>query len=237
MDMLDNHTLGVLVYPRRLWELYLEYLVFYEPNSWTAFIARAFRILAIFIIFPIFVFTSLVRSKFLIDLDAPSDTLVCIQDIASYVVARTLGVIDDVKASTSDKETVHGSSVNAMSLRRSDEFTPCDGVRTESGDTQEVERSSPSSHPLQSSSTLAAPDEPRAYFASSEDPQYLKLMGNGLFSPAVSRAASPIISRRELPPQTSEKGLHLSDDDAISVDQPPIRRRVAKLESDLNSAN
>lgn len=34
------------------------------------------------------------------------------QDIASYGIARTLGVIDDVKASTSDMTSIHGIHEN-----------------------------------------------------------------------------------------------------------------------------
>ncbi len=46
--------------PRLIWDLYLEYLWYYSPNSWVAHIAYGFRIIAIFLISPIVIVTLLV---------------------------------------------------------------------------------------------------------------------------------------------------------------------------------
>ncbi|KAF8894021.1 hypothetical protein BD779DRAFT_1504780 [Infundibulicybe gibba] len=73
--------------PSRIWEFYSQNLWYYGPNSWVARAAYSCRILAIVVVLPIMILGLL--------------------DITSYGIARTLGVIDDVKASTSDKETVH----------------------------------------------------------------------------------------------------------------------------------
>ncbi|KAL0956414.1 hypothetical protein HGRIS_002562 [Hohenbuehelia grisea] len=69
--------------PDMLWQAYVEHLWNYHEESWVAKAAYTSRLLAFFVVFP-FIFLTLL-------------------DVASYVIARTLGVIDDVKASTSDK--------------------------------------------------------------------------------------------------------------------------------------
>lgn len=47
--------------PGTLWAHYLTYLVFYEPDSWVATVAYAFRIVALLIALPIIVLGLLVR--------------------------------------------------------------------------------------------------------------------------------------------------------------------------------
>ncbi|PFH53838.1 hypothetical protein AMATHDRAFT_45291 [Amanita thiersii Skay4041] len=74
-------------YPAFLWKFYLDNLWYYSPESWVAKTANTARVLAILVALPIVILGLL--------------------DIASYGIARTLGVIDDVKASTSDVASVH----------------------------------------------------------------------------------------------------------------------------------
>ncbi|KAK0454968.1 hypothetical protein EV421DRAFT_467305 [Armillaria borealis] len=156
--------------PRLIWDLYLEYLWFYSPNSWVAHIAYGFRIIAIFLISPIVIVTLL--------------------DLASYGVARTLGIVDAVKASTSDSASA-GLNIPAVNI---DDVTPLDSLDTSS---------------------------PHAYFTSDEN----KLSGVDGLSPVVSRAASPTITRRQLP----EEGAKAFSGD-VGRDEVLLRRRQKQTE-------
>ncbi|KAK0212827.1 hypothetical protein DFS33DRAFT_70826 [Desarmillaria ectypa] len=151
--------------PRLIWDLYLEYLWYYPPNSWVACIAYGFRIVAIFLISPIVIITLL--------------------DLASYGVARTLGIVDVVKASTSDSAPA-GLDIPSVNV---DDVTPLDSLDTSS---------------------------PHAYFTSDEN----KLSGVDGLSPVVSRAASPTITRWQLP----EEGVKALIGD-IGGDGVHLRRR------------
>ncbi|KAI9572314.1 hypothetical protein HD554DRAFT_1669118 [Boletus coccyginus] len=86
--------------PTRLWDVYVTYLWHYQPNSWVGRVVSTFRILAVVLVFPVVLLTLL--------------------DVTSYVIARTLGVVDDAKASTSDADTAADGphiSVAAVSAR------------------------------------------------------------------------------------------------------------------------
>jgi len=69
---------------RRLWEAYVDCLWHFQPNSWVGRLASTFRILAVVLVFPVVLLTLL--------------------DVSSYVIARTLGIVDDIKASTVDAD-------------------------------------------------------------------------------------------------------------------------------------
>lgn len=156
--------------PRLIWDLYLEYLWYYSPNSWVARIAYGFRIIAIFLVSPIVIITLL--------------------DLASYGVARTLGIVDAVKASTSDSASA-GLNIPSVNV---DDVTPLDSLDTSS---------------------------PHAYFTSDEN----KLSGVDGLSPVVSRAASPTITRRQLP----EEGAKPFSGDG-GGDEVHLRRRQNQTE-------
>ncbi|KIY74440.1 hypothetical protein CYLTODRAFT_416275 [Cylindrobasidium torrendii FP15055 ss-10] len=64
----------VISIPGLIWNLYLDYLVFYPSNSWVATIAYLFRILATILFIPLLALTLL--------------------DLVSYGVARLLGIVD-----------------------------------------------------------------------------------------------------------------------------------------------
>ena len=87
-----------------------------------------------------------------------------VQDISSYVIARTLGVVDSTKASTSDKATIHHEHVNKERL-------PV--IQVDDMSTSSIQPS------VQSQATAASLDvsEPPAYFTSEE--HNLKLSGAG----------------------------------------------------------
>jgi hypothetical protein len=118
--------------------------------------------------------------------------LVFCKDITSYLIARTLGIVDDVKASTSDKKTIHNLKEGLPSIvlqdTSADTTPPSDSVPTPPA-TNTVK--------LPSQTDIDHPQlPPQTYFAS-EDTQ-LRLSGEGVFSPAVSQPSSPTITRRRL---------------------------------------
>jgi len=175
--------------PRLLWEYYLEYLWFYDDGSWVARIASTFRVLAFLLIIPM--------------------TGISLLDITSYLIARTLGIVDDVKASTSDKGTIHNKegmpSLDLPSLDLRDvstDSTPSSGAVSDVPiTTTKSDRLKPPSKERRSTQQPHVP--PQAFFAS-EDMQ-LKISGEGVFSPAVSQPSSPTITRRHLRNEWSDE--------------------------------
>lgn len=83
----------------RLWYLYVDYLWHYEEHPWIVRSAATFQLLAIVMISP-FAFLSML-------------------DVGAYVIARTLGVVETTRASTSDSDSkstdsdVYGSEPEA----------------------------------------------------------------------------------------------------------------------------
>ena len=152
-------------------------------------IAYSCRILAILVILPIIILGLLVGNR-------SSDTIRCIwliytQDIASYGIARTLGVIDDVRASTSDKATVHNT------------MTPPDGAITPGSESvfSDSDHDSLIDHNLHNrmrsplSDSYANFAQPSVFYVGEDN----KLSGVGVFSPAASQPPSPTSSRHRLP--------------------------------------
>lgn len=142
----------LLSVPSFLWNLYVQNLWYYQRGSWIDSAAYTFRFLAFVVIAPFVLLTLL--------------------DVTSYVIARTLGVIDDTKASTSETGP------------------PTDGPGTPSIVIQS-ESTSGSSQP--------ATTPPSTFFRNPlEEEGNLRLSGVGMFSPAPSQPPSPTMSRREL---------------------------------------
>ncbi|KAJ7217854.1 hypothetical protein GGX14DRAFT_438600 [Mycena pura] len=168
-DAVSMDISSPLSIPRLAWGFYVDYLWNWtdHPGSWISRIAYISRIFAILLILPVVVLTLL--------------------DIASYGIARTLGIIDEVKASTSDKETIH----NQVPLVRIYEPTPAPAPCMATDSDLQSECSSTDTLP-----PLRAWNPP-AYFTSEENS--LKLSGVGVFSPAASRPPSPTLTRRTLP--------------------------------------
>ena len=182
--------------PGLLWAYYVQYLWNYESDSWVARIAYSCRILAILISLPIIILGLLVGNN------RTSDAIRCIQliytqDIASYGIARTLGVIDDVRASTSDKATLHNT------------MTPPDGTLTPGSESafSDSDRDSLTDHNLHNrmrsplSDSCANLSQPSVFYVAEDN----KLSGVGVFSPAASRPPSPTSSRYRLPLDESSK--------------------------------
>jgi hypothetical protein len=103
-----------------------------------------------------------------------------------------LGVIDDVKASTSDKETIH-NKIPVVRIQCAPSTPSPDSASLIATDSEQDTLTS-------STDTDTLPQlessHPHAYFTSGENS--LKLSGVGVFSPAASRPPSPTITRRHL---------------------------------------
>ncbi|KAF9049990.1 hypothetical protein BJ165DRAFT_1455614 [Panaeolus papilionaceus] len=158
--------------PATLWALYIEYLWNYESDSWVARIAYSCRILALLISLPIIILGLL--------------------DIASYGIARTLGVVDDVKASTSDK--VAADTPPAI---RVDEPDTLSGDSLGSSWISDVSASASESTTTGEHMNGSSEAKPDVFYAGEDN--NLKLSGVGVFSPAASQPPSPTISRHHLP--------------------------------------
>ncbi|KAG5648575.1 hypothetical protein DXG03_003186 [Asterophora parasitica] len=195
-------------YPAILWDYYIRYLWDYEPNSWVARIASTCRILAILVSLPIIVLALLDST--------------CVQDIASYGIARTLGVIDDVKASTSDTATLHQKDLSPPSIRidgssPSQSGSPSSKSDRKPGSAEHIDNKRPlpalsvEHDPL---SYLGA-SQPQAFYASESD--NLKLSGVGVFSPAASRPPSPILSRKTLQPEGGKSSEQEQEHDGLRM--------------------
>ncbi|KAI0745832.1 hypothetical protein C8Q76DRAFT_705203 [Earliella scabrosa] len=134
--------------PHTLWHLYVDNLVHYQKGSWVDSIASTCRVLAFATIIPFILLTLL--------------------DVASYVIARTLGVIDETKASTS-------SELEHAELHKNQPTIVVD----------DPDVSLAAATPL--------PAEPSAEDVDGN----LKLSGVDTFSPAPSQPGSPTLQRRE----------------------------------------
>jgi hypothetical protein len=135
------------------------------------------------------------------------------QDISSYGIARTLGVIDDVRASTSDAGTLHQdiitSSLNHEPLTpQSDSSYPY-----HDSDQSDTEHAILHIKPGRQLSHLGV-SQPRTFFASED--HNLKLSGVGVFSPATSRPPSPTISRKSLLMESRGSG---QEDERVNLRQ------------------
>ncbi|KAH9949604.1 hypothetical protein B0H21DRAFT_102710 [Amylocystis lapponica] len=145
--------MSILSAPGTLWHLYVEYLWNYQPRSWVSSTASTFRVLAFVVIIPC--------------------VLLLLLDVVSYVIARTLGVIEDTKASTSET-LVAPSTPSTPSIAIHDASAP-------------------------DPDTLPLTTPPPIYFRNpTEEEGNLRLSGVGTFSPAPSQPPSPTLSRREL---------------------------------------
>jgi len=168
--------------PGLLWAYYVQYLWNYESDSWVARVAYSCRILAILVSLPIIILGLL--------------------DIASYGIARTLGVIDDVKASTSDKATVHNVITPPGTITPGSDSSFSDSDRDSLTDhSLHNKMRSPLSDSLLGNANFSQP----SVFYAGED-NNLRLSGVGVFSPAASQPPSPTLSRYHLPQDESTYG-------------------------------
>lgn len=194
--------------PRLLWDTYTEYLWNHQPGSWVGRTASTFRVLALVVVLPVVILTLL--------------------DVTSYVIARTLGIVDDVKASTSDATggaisispspstaiLMEDSPPLEMSTAEMDAHT--DPSAADSGAKHQRHSASRRDHAHgnedvpqgQEEHTIHNVHEERSMasrWAADIKPQAffageedLQLAGVGVFSPAASQTPSPVIPRIKL---------------------------------------
>jgi hypothetical protein len=151
------------------------------------------------------------------------------QDIASYAIARTLGVIDDVKASTSDKATVHipSSILIGGSSSPNSESTLSDSDSLTDHSLRNRLRS-PLSDSISEANHGSCPSQHVFYADDSEN--NLKLSGVGVFSPAASQPPSPVISRQQLNVEVGD--LLKEEDEGVH-----LRRRVTQWVEGSNTSS
>ena len=135
-----------------------------------------------------------------------------IKDVTSYVIARTLGVVETTLASTNDKVTIAIEELAAVGVaagagRGSDVESEDEGgekADTSGGGERRFEMK------IELDGTQQAPASdasgPPAYFFSPTEEKNLDLSGANILSPAVSRQGSPGVERRrrELAPVSED---------------------------------
>ncbi|KAH9058844.1 hypothetical protein EDB87DRAFT_1625700 [Lactarius vividus] len=158
-----------VIAPPYLWDWYIDYLWNYDHNSWVATIAYGFRIWAILAILP--------------------TVILCLLDVTSYVIARTLG---DPTASTT-----HRSSFAQAGPSKSDINIADTALATPPSPSQGGPTSAVGTIGDRPTATAAA----ATYFIGGEgddddDDGAARLAGVGVFSPVASMPGSPMLSRR-----------------------------------------
>ncbi|KAG1746204.1 hypothetical protein EDB19DRAFT_384544 [Suillus lakei] len=186
--------------PRLVWHAYIEYLWNPHPGSWVSQVAYSFRILAFLLILPVVILTLL--------------------DITSYVIARTLGIVDDVKASTSDQPVVTAEGTPSILVED-----------TSSEEALPAEQDSYISVHRQHNTDMrgAGVQEEmklQAYFTGEED---LQLSSVGVLSPSPSQPSSPVLPQENL----SGEGRTMRMEDPRDAQDEAIilRRRGAQAKS------
>jgi hypothetical protein len=103
--------------------------------------------------------------------------------VASYVIARTLGIVDDVKASTSDQVSQVNIHVEPAEsgAEHTDREKPAFTVDSAPGDNDGT-------------------PQPQEFFATEKN---LKLSGVDILSPATTRPPSPVLTRKNLTEEPS----------------------------------
>lgn len=138
------------------------------------------------------------------------------QDIVSYGIARTFGIVEDVKASTSGKEAA--PSIAEVPVIHINYESASDSVESDhdSGEGLTEARRTEASN-------LLAVSQPKAFYAS--DSEGLGLAGADIFSPATSAPSSPTLRRKTF----------LKGDDIRHVDaklQEGLRQRQVECVED-----
>lgn len=185
--------------PRLLWHAYIEYLWNPHPGSWVSQVAYSFRILAFLLILPVVILTLL--------------------DITSYVIARTLGIVDDVKASTSDQPVVTAEGTPSILVEdtSSEESFPAEQDSYISSVHRQYNTDMRGAE-VQEETKL------QAYFTGEED---LQLSSVGVLSPYPSQPSSPV--HENLP---EDGAMRMEGPRDVQDEAMILRRRGAQTQSD-----
>lgn len=181
--------------PRLVWHAYIKYLWNPHPDSWVSQVAYSFRILAFLLILPAVILTLL--------------------DITSYVIARTLGIVDDVKASTSDQPAVTAEGTPSILV---------EDTSSEESFPAEQDNYTSSVHRQHNTDTRSAGVQKlQAYFTGEED---LQLSSVGILSPSPSQPSSPVLPHENL---SGEDGATRLEEPRDAQDEGmTLRRRGEK---------
>lgn len=112
------------------------------------------------------------------------------QDVISYVIARTLGVIDDTKASTSSTVPVPATAVASSTI------DPCTGAALPPS--IRISDDPATEDDAEDNLTPMSTPPPTYFHSTMESAGNLKLSGVDMFSPAPSQPPSPTLSRKDL---------------------------------------
>jgi len=179
----------------------MKYLWNPHPSSWVTKVAYSFRVLAFLLILPVLILTLL--------------------DITSYVIARTLGIVDVVKASTSDQPVVTAEDTPSILV---------EDTSSEGSPPAEQDRHASPAHRQHNTEMGTVQEEmkPQAFFAGEED---LQLSSVGVLSPSPSQPSSPILLGDKL----SGEGGVMKDDDVRDTQNEDIVLRRRRLGLQGNS--
>lgn len=185
--------------PFILWQYYLDYLWHYDSSSWVAKISSTIRVLAFLFILPL--------------------ALLGMLDISSYVIARTLGVVDVAKASTTDKPVIPRLTIPAIHI---EDTSSSSGLTDSAVSTAD---GSNAGTPPDLGDVTAVEDEPND-LSGLDDSLFSneRLSGVGVFSPATSRPSSPTLSRRKPIKESKSLGRELNvllQDQGLNVRRRP----------------
>jgi hypothetical protein len=188
--------------PRLLWNAYIEYLWNPRPGSWVSQVAYSFRILAFLLILPVVILTLL--------------------DITSYVIARTLGIVDDVKASTSDQPVVTAEGTPSILVEdtSSEESFPAEQDSYISSVHRQYNTDMRSAGVQEETKLMA-------YFTGEE---HLQLSSVGVLSPSPSQPSSPVLPHENL--YGEDEAMRMEDTRDAQDEAIILRRRGAQTQSD-----
>lgn len=188
--------------PRLLWNAYIEYLWNPRPGSWVSQVAYSFRILAFLLILPVVILTLL--------------------DITSYVIARTLGIVDDVKASTSDQPVVTAGGTPSILVEdtSSEESFPAEQDSYISSVHRQYNTDMRSAGVQEETKLMA-------YFTGEE---HLQLSSVGVLSPSPSQPSSPVLPHENL--YGEDEAMRMEDTRDAQDEAIILRRRGAQTQSD-----
>src|SRR5882762_2080009 len=118
---MSSHSQVFSSLPLVLWEYYLQYLWYYDSSSWVAKISSSLRVLAFLFVLPAITLGMLVCSTVPFPCVC---ALTVTQDISSYIIARTLGVVDVAKASTTDKPVITRLTIPSIHIEDTSSSSP-----------------------------------------------------------------------------------------------------------------
>jgi hypothetical protein len=176
-----------------VWAWYSRTLVHYSQDGWVARAARTFRIFAVFLLAPFLFLTLLVcplACHYLIVY-----LYIHVQDVTSYVIARTLDAVDATRAPTS----AGPATTDAPTILVSQEEALLSEDTSPASETLDTLRE----HEVRARATAQGRGP---YFFTPHEENSLTLSGVGVFSPAASRPGSPVLERRSLSALSLEAG-------------------------------